>query len=107
MGAVISTGGSTLLTNLIELTLALKYMSARIPGAFIFRITVIMMLSISWTLLFKDLNLIGLISVAIGYAVMVTLLLLKFYHFSDREKEIVEELSPGVFNFLSRNNLLR
>jgi len=107
MGAVISTGGSTLLTNLIELTLALKYMSARIPVAFIFRITVIMMLSISWTLLFKDLNLIGLVSVAIGYAVMVTLLLLKFYHFSDREKEIVEELSPGVFNFLSRNNLLR
>lgn len=107
MGAVIATSGSTLLTNVIELGLALRILNARLPYEFMMKLSLFMLISISWTLFFMNMNLFQLVSVAFAYGVLITALMSRFYNFSDREKEIIREFSPGFFSFLTRYKLLK
>ncbi len=107
MGAVIATGGSTLLTNFIELGLALKMLKARLPYEFIMKLCLFIFISISWTLFLEGMNIFQLVSVAFVYGVSITVLTARFYRFSDREKEIIHEFSPGVFRFLTRYKLVK
>ena len=107
LGAVISTGGSTLVTSLIELGIALFILKARLPYDFMLKMSLIISISVSWTLFFRDLNLFQIILMSLVYGVMITMLMLRFFRFNNKEMEVFHEFSPAVYNFLTIHNLLR
>ncbi len=107
MGAVLGTSGAMLITTILELAVANKLISARLPYRFIATLSLIIIVSLSWTIFIKDMNIIQLGVVAVSYGVVTTLLLLKFYAFDDDEKKIVQEFNPSVYDKLIKYRLLR
>jgi O-antigen/teichoic acid export membrane protein len=107
LGAVIATGGSSLIISFIEFIIAVRIIRARPPVDFILVISLIMAVSISPTLFIKNINMLQLATMAIIYGIIVTFFMFKFYTFGDREKEILQEAQPGIYAFLLKNNLLR
>jgi O-antigen/teichoic acid export membrane protein len=106
MGAVFATGGSRLLISVFELAFAMKILRVRLPLEFIIKLLAVIAVSISWTLLIKDMNIALLATVALFYGVMVTLLLFRLHRFSNSEKLILAENHPGMFRFLNKWKIL-
>ena len=106
-GAVIATGGSSLLVTIMEFVIAVRAIRARPPVGFIFTMLLVTGVSISWTLFVKSYSLSLLVAVAIIYGIIVTFLMLKSYTFEEREKEILQEVQPGIHAFLLRYKLLK
>lgn len=107
MGAVIATGGAFLITSIMELGLALKILKTRLPYSFMLKLALSIGVSISWTLFLKDMGTFLMVCVAFLYGIMVTWLMSWLYRFSKREKEIIQEINPGVYRMLTRLNLLK
>ncbi len=107
MGAVIATGGSSILTNVIELVIAMRVIKARLPLGFIARFSMILAVSISWTLAFEPTRIWSLAATAIAYAVATTWLMFRICGFSDTEKRMIQDVQPGLYNLLTRLSLIR
>ena len=107
IGAVWSTGITALLSTLIELFFARKLINARLPLRFILQIGLCILITVSWTLLFDNLNLAQITVMALVYGVMLTLLLLRFYQFSETEVSILSQFSPAAYNVLGKLKLIR
>ena len=107
LGAVLATGGTTLLTTLYEYRLAVKLVGIRLPYAFIVKLLLVIFISISWTLLFDDMNLWELLVVGSIYYGFTLFIMLHFYHFTEREKEIFNENFPKVYCYFINKILVR
>ncbi len=106
-GAVVATGGSALITDVIALAVARKVLGGRFPFGFVFQILFIAAVAVSWTLLLGEMTVLKLIFAVVVYAAIVIGMILRFHRFNSYEKETLKGLSPRAFDWFAKYGLLK
>lgn len=106
-GAVIATGGSRVITALVFLVIALRSMKASLPIRFFGRLGGCLLVGGVATMWLENPGVVELFAVAGGFWLLVTVLFLKIYRFSDQEKETMRSIKPSFYSFLCRMTLIR